>query len=401
MAGWVGFSEEELRRLKQQKDPAAVESPERLWRPPPTSKNRQQLQRERALQKQSQRVSKQDRATQLLPDQKLSRPQAQQLPPAVLSPSSLVSTQEQAQQNNRNQQNKQGSLDQQETTKPAPIVAVKAQDLAPEEGPPVVMKEEVELREKSRLEHLQLEQRLMEEKNKRKKALLAKAIAERSRRTQAEAVKLKQIQKELQTLDNMVSNDIGILRNRIEQASWEYSQARKRFDKAEVEYVAAKLDLHKKTEIKEQLAEHLCAIIQQNELRKAKKLEDLMQLLEMETDEERLELEIEVDQMLQQQQRAEEEEKMTNTASLPHIELPHNPAQVTQGEGNDNGETMLVERSKDSSEIPSEKTEMKPVEDSNNSSNCNSATHGNKTGPEFLSLQALTRLKSPLFASLI
>ncbi|CAJ0940433.1 unnamed protein product, partial [Ranitomeya imitator] len=34
------------------------------------------------------------------------------------------------------------------------------------------------IREKTRLEQLQLEQRLMEEKNKRKKALLAKAIAE-------------------------------------------------------------------------------------------------------------------------------------------------------------------------------------------------------------------------------
>lgn len=51
---------------------------------------------------------------------------------------------------------------------------------------------------------------------------------------------------------------------------------RKRLEKAEAEYVAAKLDLHKKTEVKEQLTEHLCAIIQQNELRKARKLEELM-----------------------------------------------------------------------------------------------------------------------------
>jgi RAB6-interacting golgin len=39
-------------------------------------------------------------------------------------------------------------------------------------------------------------------------------------------VKLKRIQKELQTLDDMVSNDIGILRCRIEQASWDYNAAR-------------------------------------------------------------------------------------------------------------------------------------------------------------------------------
>ncbi|XP_042640890.1 RAB6-interacting golgin isoform X2 [Tyto alba] len=156
--------------------------------------------------------------------------------------------------------------------------------------------------EKSRWEILQQEQRLIEEKNKRKKALLAKAIAERSKRTQAETVKLKRIQKELQALDDMVSADIGILRNRIDQASLDYSYARKRYDKAESEYVAAKLDLQHKTEIKEHLTEHLCTIIQQNELRKARKLEELMQQLEVEADEENLELEIEVERMLQQQE---------------------------------------------------------------------------------------------------
>ncbi|XP_044157483.1 RAB6-interacting golgin isoform X2 [Bufo gargarizans] len=110
-------------------------------------------------------------------------------------------------------------------------------------------------KEKSCLKQLQLKQRLMEEKNKRKKALLAKAIDER-----------------------------------------------KRYDRAESEYVAAKLDLYKKTQVKEQLTEHLCTIIQQNELRKAKKLEELMQQLEVEADEEILDLEIEVEQMLQQQE---------------------------------------------------------------------------------------------------
>ncbi|XP_071985297.1 RAB6-interacting golgin isoform X2 [Engystomops pustulosus] len=192
-----------------------------------------------------------------------------------------------------------------------------SKDVANESVPPVKTKEEsasvranedelskteVELKEKSRLEQLQLEQRLMEEKNKRKKALLAKAIAERSKRTQAEAVKLNRIQKQLHALDEMVSTDIGILRNRIEQACLEFSHAKKRYDRAECEYVAAKLDLYKKTQIKEQLTEHLCTIIQQNELRKAKKLEELMQQLEVEADEERLDLEIEVEQMLKLQE---------------------------------------------------------------------------------------------------
>lgn len=45
------------------------------------------------------------------------------------------------------------------------------------------------------------------------------------------------------------------------------------------------MDLHRKTEVKEQLTEHLCAIIQQNELRKARKLEELMLQLELNADE--------------------------------------------------------------------------------------------------------------------
>lgn len=40
--------------------------------------------------------------------------------------------------------------------------------------------------------------------------------------------------------------------------------------------MTSKLDLHRKTEVKEQLTEHLHAIIQQNERRKAEKLQELM-----------------------------------------------------------------------------------------------------------------------------
>lgn len=50
--------------------------------------------------------------------------------------------------------------------------------------------------------------------------------------------------------------------------------------------MAAKLDLHRKAEVKEQLTEHLCTIIQQNELRKAHKLEELMEQLQLQEDEE-------------------------------------------------------------------------------------------------------------------
>lgn len=69
----------------------------------------------------------------------------------------------------------------------------------------------------------------------------------------------------------------------------------------------AKLDLHKKTEVKEQLTEHLCAIIQQNELRKAHKLEELMQQLQLQATEEELE---------RQKQQEEEEEKKKKSVEM-------------------------------------------------------------------------------------
>uniref|UniRef100_A0A8B9QSD9 RAB6-interacting golgin n=1 Tax=Anas platyrhynchos TaxID=8839 RepID=A0A8B9QSD9_ANAPL len=250
---WAGFSQEELRRLRGLRPGGG--------RGGPANKNRKQLQREKALQQQCQKLGLQGGAASVPPEQLLSAPKHQPGHPQQPAP-------------------------------PPPCPSVEDQNQC----------DRREQQEKSRWEILQQEQRLIEEKNKRKKALLAKAIAERSKRTQAETVKLKRIQKELQALDDMVSADIGILRNRIDQASLDYSYARKRYEKAESEYVAAKLDLQHKTEIKEHLTEHLCTIIQQNELRKARKLEELMQQLEVEADEENLELEIEVERMLQQQE---------------------------------------------------------------------------------------------------
>ncbi|XP_070795298.1 RAB6-interacting golgin [Pituophis catenifer annectens] len=262
--GWAGFSEQELRQFQgHRKDPRGPLSKQQNQRPS-VNKSRQCLQQKKAPLKTEETLE--------LPDG------------AALSPLEKAEQQE--------ARNKQVEVGIKQSCDSDPTAATSHQ----------LVKRKMELQEKSRWEILQQEQKLMEEKNKRKKAFLAKAIAERSKRTQAETVKLKRIQKQLQALDDMVSADIGILRNRIDQASLEYSCARKRYDKAELEYVAAKLDLQKKTEVKEQLAEHLSTIIQQNELRKAKKLEELMKELEVEADEENLELEIEVEQMLQQQE---------------------------------------------------------------------------------------------------
>ncbi|XP_001233951.2 RAB6-interacting golgin isoform X2 [Gallus gallus] len=293
MAGaeaWAGFTQEELRRLQRD----LSEPPEQPRRPHPANKNWKQLQREKALQQQCQKLGLQGGAASVPPDQLLSVPKHKPCNPQQSVPAPHHPSADQRQHDSRDQQKE-----------PMPAGPCNGSDSARNLAPKTstkVEKKKVELQEKSRWEILQQEQRLIEEKNKRKKALLAKAIAERSKRTQAETVKLKRIQKELQALDDMVSADIGILRNRIDQASLDYSYARKRYDKAESEYVAAKLDLQHKTEIKEHLTEHLCTIIQQNELRKARKLEELMQQLEVEADEENLELEIEVERMLQQQE---------------------------------------------------------------------------------------------------
>ncbi|XP_058495324.1 RAB6-interacting golgin [Solea solea] len=280
MSGWAGFSDDELRRL-QQKESAGLAAAARGRKPASANRSRQQLQRERALHLASQKNIV-DGGHVLPPEQQLTKPPPKEEPrPAAPARAPAV------------------RLDAQ--PKICEVKPSKDHQPAAEEQTPLVKeleKQEVELREKTRLEQLQQEQKTMEENNKRKKALLAKTIAQMSKQTQAEAVKLKRIQKELQALDDMVSNDIGILRGRIEQASWDYTAARKRYEKAEAEYVMAKLDLHKKTEVKEQLTEHLCAIIQQNELRKAHKLEELMQQLQLQATEEELE----------RQKREEEEE---------------------------------------------------------------------------------------------
>ena len=44
-------------------------------------------------------------------------------------------------------------------------------------------------------------------------------------------------------------------------------RVRKRFERAEKEYIASKISLHESQERKEQLTEHLYTVIQQNEMR--------------------------------------------------------------------------------------------------------------------------------------
>ncbi|NXL86421.1 GORAB protein, partial [Alectura lathami] len=331
---------------------------EQQHRPHAASKNRKQLQREKALQQQCQKLGLQGGAACAPPEQCLSVPKQKPCHPQQPG-----------------DQRQHGSRDR--PKEPTPAGPCNGSDNAqnlPAKPSTKVEKKKVELQEKSRWEILQQEQRLIEEKNKRKKALLARAIAERSKRTQAETVKLKRIQKELQALDDMVSADIGILRNRIDQASLDYSYARKRYDKAESEYVAAKLDLQHKTEIKEHLTEHLCTIIQQNELRKARKLEELMQQLEVEADEENLELEIEVERMLQQQE-AEAERRASQSHSHAGTTKENSTPSVTAKEG-ERAHCAAAAPALSGQLVPSENAGTKSLSDTDNQTRAVNVTPG-------------------------
>jgi len=128
----------------------------------------------------------------------------------------------------------------------------------------------------SSLEKLQQQQKIIEEQNKKKQTMIKETLAERMQQTQNESLKLKDINKELSRLDNLLQVDVKILRDKIDGACVEFSNAQKRFEVAEKEYVTAKMDYHKKKEHKDQLQECLYTIIQENEIRKAKKLEELM-----------------------------------------------------------------------------------------------------------------------------
>uniref|UniRef100_A0A8C4QS20 RAB6-interacting golgin n=1 Tax=Eptatretus burgeri TaxID=7764 RepID=A0A8C4QS20_EPTBU len=131
----------------------------------------------------------------------------------------------------------------------------------------------------SRLEQLKQQQKIMEEHNKQKHAELIQQLAVRTRRTAAESVKLQKLQRELQNLDFALANDVSILRSRIDQAECAYSSARKQYDRAEAKFVAAKMELHRRVEVKELLTEHLCLVIGQSEARKSSRLDELTRKL--------------------------------------------------------------------------------------------------------------------------
>lgn len=170
-----------------------------------------------------------------------------------------------------------GSLDENKVIEAGPVKVAEENPETCIVLPEIIDEEEkIQAIELSALEKMQEKQKQMEEENKRKKAALQETIKKRYQRTQAEAQMLSLVQKELSHLDSLLSADVAILRDKIEESSRDYLHAQKRYEKAEQEFIAAKLDLHNKTERKDLLTEHLYTIIRENELRKAKKLEELM-----------------------------------------------------------------------------------------------------------------------------
>ena len=115
----------------------------------------------------------------------------------------------------------------------------------------------------SKLNAFQEKQKLIEEQNRKKKEMLVRAINDRKKKTDSEARKLDLVNQELQKIDLMLTSDVRFLRDSIEQASIDFTEAQKRYDKAEREFVEAKLNLHHRAEKKELLTDHLCAIIEQ------------------------------------------------------------------------------------------------------------------------------------------
>lgn len=134
------------------------------------------------------------------------------------------------------------------------------------------------------LAQFQERQKLIEEQNKKRKELLAKALAVRTQQTKEEARKLEAIRQEFKKLDILLSGDVNILRQQIEVASLEFMEAEKRYYKIEKEFLNAKILLHQKSERKELLTEHLCAVIEKNEERKAEKLNELINKLNLKSD---------------------------------------------------------------------------------------------------------------------
>ncbi|XP_025835772.1 uncharacterized protein LOC108742498 isoform X2 [Agrilus planipennis] len=75
------------------------------------------------------------------------------------------------------------------------------------------------------LQTLQARQKLIEEQNRKRKEILAKALADKTKKTREETERLNEIQREFKKLDALLSEDVNILRRQIEIASFDFMEA--------------------------------------------------------------------------------------------------------------------------------------------------------------------------------
>jgi len=212
-----------------------------------------------------------------------------------------------------------------EKTPVRPETPAKTQKPEVKEKELITDEKEVQSKEMQKLENVHRRQKEMEEKNRRKKDLLAKEIATRKKKALAESSKLVKVQAELAKLDQLLSNDVSVVRDKIDDACYDYNQAKKRFEQAEQEYIQSKIDLHKKTTLKEDLTEHLYHLIEANEERKSKKLEELLHALDVEESEQNESKTKQLDKPAQNKTEnvekkvtQEKEQKLENTTASLH-----------------------------------------------------------------------------------
>ncbi|XP_046554840.1 RAB6-interacting golgin-like [Haliotis rubra] len=291
MAGWAGFSDEDLRRIKQSSNGGADTAAFRQAQ----FKKQQVPNKDRIVRNsKGHGAAASGNLTQLDPSQRLVQPEEPKVKANGKGPRGT--------DQGRPKPSARQDVDKLDKQQEEEVSSEKQTDLGQkvEHEPP--SEDKGSMRELDETEAIgveldnmarfQKQQKMIEEANKQKRLFLANAINERKKKAKAESVKLTKIQSELGRLDTLLSVDVGVIRDKIEAASMDYTEAQRRYTRAEQEFINAKMDLFHKGELKERLTEHLYTIIHQNEVRKANKLAELMKQLEMEVAEEEMEVSV-------------------------------------------------------------------------------------------------------------
>ncbi|GFR70946.1 rAB6-interacting golgin-like [Elysia marginata] len=264
MAGWSGFTDEDLRKMKvnSEKDERVSRNSAQRQAQAQAAARRQRQAQQRGL---ASSASRRQNSRDSEPTQPLDR--SMQLGGAtnIANEVSGGPRGPQTQSQKKDQVKQNGDVQNCASDEPKATEETK-ENQSPEKEVKELDENEALNVELENVQKFQQQQKVIEEANKQKRALLAKAIEDRRKRAKAEADKLLRVQQELNHLDSLLTADVGIIRDKIEVASLEYMDAQKRYERAEKEFIAAKMDLYEKGEAKESLTEHLYTIIHQNEV---------------------------------------------------------------------------------------------------------------------------------------